>query len=313
MTLRAQSAGPSADFIAASLDVDPEARSVRIDEATQAVAPGADGVGELALFLYTRLHAGNPGIFSADAILPDPEFEADIVDAIVDPGLPVGVRSAGGPEPEGFRILDVERVRVAVPSAQVRDDDGWLSVRMACSRPNLSPGFFMYVHEPDTDPQARALPGRATRFYVRHDDGHRALEDWAGCLERLTARGLSFRTKLLSRRSAYPRNDAIVFYAGRHCEEVREILAAAGRSDTSGSPLCAFTGSGVWQAEDPRDPRAAYRGQSFGEHRCRLIAEAVVDMLDHGRPLVAALTSRCESANVDPGDLARNGEGLVAR
>lgn len=304
---------PSAQAVAALLEVDPRDRSIRVGDAIHRAGPGADAVADVAVFLYTRLHAANQAIFSADAILPDPEFQAAIVDAIVDPGMPVSAQPAGISDPEDVRIVDVERVRVAVPESQLESDDGWLSVRMPCSRPNLSPGFFMYVHEPDPDPSSRAVPGEATRYYVRHDDGDQALADWARCLERLTARRLAFRTKLLSRRSAYPRNDAIVFYAGRHSEEVREIVTAVGRPGAPGSPLCVDIGSGVSQAEDPRDPRPAYRGQSFGEHRCRLIAEAILDVLDRGQPLDEALTARCEVANVDPGDLARNRESAVAR
>lgn len=305
---------PSVNTIAALLEVDAAARSVRTGDVIHRVATDGDAVGEVALFLYTTLHAGNRGIFAADAVLPDPEFEADIMDAVADPGVMVGVqpteRHLGLPHPDNVQIVDLERLRIAVPESDLdsTSDDGELRVRTACLRPNLSPGFCMYVHESDSNP-SRAMPGQATRYYVRHEDGDRALADWAGCLERLTAEGLSFRTKILSRRSAYPRNDAIVFYAGQGDEKVRELVTATadGRTETSqGSPLCVAIGSGVSRAEDPHDPRPGYGGQSFGQHRCRLIAEAVVEVLDGGPPLADALTARCRVANVEAVDMARN-------
>ena len=309
---------PSAAVVAALVEVDPGARSVRVGPTSRRVGTGADAIGELAVFLYTALHAGNPAIFAVDAVLPDPAFEADIVAAIDDPGMLMSVQPTGGGawagHPDGFRAVDIERVRVAVPARRLEasGDHGDLRLRLPCSRPNLSPGFFMFVHEPATQATSRPLPGEATRFYVRHDDGDDALADWAACLRGLTGRGLSFRTKLLSRRSAYPRNDAIVFYAGTHAEAVREVVTGtqARRPEPSGgrhgSPLCVDVGAGVSRAEDPRDPRPPYRGQSFGEHRCRLIAEAVLETLDGGAPLEEVLVARCEEAHVDAGNLARN-------
>jgi hypothetical protein len=169
----------------------------------------------------------------------------------------------------------------------------------------------MFVH----DQGSWGRDARVTRLYVRHDDPRAALADWRECIDRLSGEELVFRTKILSRRDAYPRNDALVFYASEDADRVAEVVtdpALAGRRPArAGSPLCVQRGAGVTAAEDPRDPRPGTGQKSFGEHRCQVIADAVRETLRTGLPLAESLAGKCAEANIDPANLARNADGDV--
>jgi len=87
--------------------------------------------------------------------------------------------------------------------------------------------------------------------------------------------GVPFRYKCLSRRSLYPRTDSAVLYAARRswpllrelAEQVHRARAAELGNDT---PLFARRlARGLALAEDPGT------GDSFGMHRCRLVAEGL--------------------------------------
>ena len=54
------------------------------------------------------------------------------------------------------------------------------------------------------------------------------------------------------------------------------------------------------QAWNPADPRTGYRGMSFGEHRARVTADALVRAI--------GLSECFEAASIDPAAPARNGD-----
>jgi hypothetical protein len=301
---------PSADAVATLLDLDPAGRTVRFGDGLHVVAQHEHAVQDLAVWLYMTMHAGNPGIFATGAILPDVEFEDEIHRSVPAATVAVPLDRGGAPVPAlgsgGRELVELHRIRLLVDPARLATArDGRRAVRLPSRRPQLSPGFFMFVQ----DPGSWAPHSRVNRMYVRHEDPFDALADWQVCLEHLMAAGVVFRSKILSRREAYPRNDALVFYTSEDTDRVQEILTdarSARRPGRAGSPLCIPLGSGVTTAEDPRDPRPGIGPQSFGEHRCRVLAEAVVDTLASGRPLREALRAACGPANVDPENVARN-------
>jgi hypothetical protein len=303
---------PSVDAVATLLELDPLARTVRFGDGVHVVARTEHAVPDLAVWLYTTVHAGNPDIFSTGAILPDVEFEEAIHRAVPDATVAVPLDRGGAPvtgmPTRDRELVELHRIRLLVdPTRLTTAPDGGRAVSMPSRRPQLSPGFFMFVQDPGT----WAPHVRVNRMYVRHEDPFEALADWQDCLERLIAAGVVFRSKILSRREAYPRNDALVFYTSEDTDRVQAILAEGGarRPSGAGSPLCTPLGSGLTTAEDPRDPRPGIGPQSYGEHRCRVLAEAVLDTLTSGRPLPDSLRDACRPANVDPRNMARNAGG----
>ena len=95
--------------------------------------------------------------------------------------------------------------------------------------------------------------------------------------------GVPFRYKCLSRRTLYPRTDAAVLYMSRRSWHLAaELLGPAHRAHAGllGADTPLFTrrlGRGVSLAEDPGT------GESFGMHRCRLLADGLWSAWRAGR------------------------------
>jgi hypothetical protein len=143
---------------------------------------------------------------------------------------------------------------------------------------NMSPGFYMALGDrelrhDDADP--------VVRFYWHlTPDGAAALVGSA--TTRLNEGRLPFRLKVLRDPNLYTRCDAGVVYTRRRdYRSVSRILANV-YHEVSGSlepGIPAFTkplSPGLGLAEDPGD------GQSFGEHRCHLLADALVAAHESG-------------------------------
>ncbi|SOD02361.1 hypothetical protein SAMN05216486_10327 [bacterium JGI 053] len=97
----------------------------------------------------------------------------------------------------------------------------------------------------------------------------------AALLGPLDRYGLPYRFKCLSSRALYPRTDCAVLYVARRHWSLAAELALAARERVAGgmgddTPLFARAlAPGLAFAEDPGS------GESFGMHRCRLLAEGI--------------------------------------
>lgn len=108
----------------------------------------------------------------------------------------------------------------------------------------------------------------------------------------LNRAGVAFQAKVLQDPGRFARADAAVLYMARpdfvdHRDTVREVRAAVGRY--LGGLCPAFTrklAAGVGLAEDPG------HGDSFGMHRCGLVAEGIIRAHEDGR---RSLEDRVES------------------
>jgi len=100
--------------------------------------------------------------------------------------------------------------------------------------------------------------------------------------------GLPFRFKTLVDASAYRRADAAVLYIAKRYFTLAAVLVAdirqtLGGNIRSATPLFTHTlVDGIGVAEEPGT------GESFGMHRCRLVAEGIVDAWLVGAQTVAA-------------------------
>ncbi len=310
----------SARALAASLQLDVRGRRLTIGEASvdlPTTAPSA--VALLTTWLYGVVHVGNPQAFATEAVLADADFEQLLRATVPDPGLRVPVR----PVADRPGLVELHRVRLTVASstgsmtasapgsgpARAGSLPSLPSLVIPSHRPRLSPGFYMLVAD-TPDSGATGAP-ELVRYYSPQQDPATAVAVWAQIVEQLRAHGGPFRTKILSRRRAYPRRDAIVVYAPADDDIpglLAPVLAAHDVTDLPGSPLCAPATPGLFVADEPMDPRPGQHRRSFGEHRCTAIAEAVMAVLDSAGSvdLAAALTEACVVANIDPDDVSRN-------
>ncbi len=99
---------------------------------------------------------------------------------------------------------------------------------------------------------------------------------------RLNAECIPFQIKVLNNPRLYVRNDAGVLYIAkrelpRASHLLEQVYQDVGRELHPGTPaLTKRLAPGLALAEDPQN------GESFGLHRCRLLAEALVDAAEHG-------------------------------
>jgi len=152
--------------------------------------------------------------------------------------------------------------------ARIGDEVG---LRFPKELPAVSPGFYMAL----SDTPYSAANGQVVRLYWN-------LYPWAaanllsGITSRLNGAGLRFQLKLIDHPDRYQRCDAAVLYLLKHDIEQAAPLLASVYQDVRvdlKQPVPAMTkwiAPGVGLAEDPPG------GDSFGVHRCRLIANGLV-------------------------------------
>lgn len=258
---------------------------------------------ELSLWLYTRLHARNPKALSGATPVRDPALEARIIAAADDPGVLVPCTLRDDIDLPGQLVaVEVHRIVLAVEAHDVRDGS---AVILPSHRPNLTPGFLMFIHESPTVPSS----GSPTRHYIPGADAETALEIWRSTMGALLTAGLSFRAKMLSDFDSYPRSDALVVYSWHDSTEVESVLTATlGGAAPShpGSVLCREVAPSLFTAVSPA-PVPGKPEQSYGEHRANAIATAVLEYLaDEGFSLEQILKQVFEREGIDLADAARS-------
>jgi hypothetical protein len=139
---------------------------------------------------------------------------------------------------------------------------------------HLVPGFYLALGDADGD----LAPGRKANGLVRlywNLSAEAAVPFLASATRLLNAAALPFQAKVLSDPAAYVRADAGVIYLRRRdfprvADSIARVHDSIGPGLQVDVPF--FTkrlAHGLGIAEDPTD------GSSFGEHRCRLVAEAL--------------------------------------
>lgn len=291
---------PSLRDVLEGITLHRDERTIEIGGQATIVEQDDLAAARLTLWLYSHLHAGNPEVFTPHAALRDAQFEQDIRARVEDRGIVVPVAPVAGSEGQ---MVELHRVRLRV-STDGSEDLSALS--LPALRPALSPGFIMYMDDP-VPPRPDAP---LVRHYVSVPDPAEAVLLWARSVEQLCASGKQFRTKMLSRQAAYPRRDAVVVYTSGESDWVGELLRGVveetGVRPGESSPLCTAVGPGIGRADEPLDMRPLRARQSFGEHRCSLLAEAFVTALQTGGPVHEVARAACHDGNVDPEDMSRN-------
>jgi hypothetical protein len=292
--MTARPATPIAALVEALGDVwvAPDGRRVRLGD-TEWEAPSARRMAErLGAELYRRLHAGNGGGEHRER---NPALEAALAEATPHATSPVAVTLPTDGAGDGVVLIDGLRVRV--PAAMPTGPE----VLLPAARPALSPGHYLV-----DGPTGRPHGAPTLRVYLHLEGPAEAPARWHDVLTALNGAGVTYRAKIVSTPGGYPRRDAMVVYLGRghwHAATlIRDAVAGRPGAGRESSLFAHPLAPGVAAAWDPDDPRPGRRGMSFGEHRARATAEALLRDVD----LTTGLAECFTEASIDAARPARN-------
>ncbi|RSM63054.1 hypothetical protein DMH03_13530 [Amycolatopsis sp. WAC 01376] len=259
---------------------------------------------KLAAHLYATFHAGLPNTASGKARLKKSHWlEQELAEAIPHTTTPV---TAIAREDNGEQVLvEWDGVLVRVPRELAADTpDPGMPVRLLVppARPGLSPGF-QFV----TGSRPPVFAGPLLRVYVHLTDPAKAAFLWQAVLGSLELAGVAYQAKVLIRADEYPRRDAMVVYLPAEEADVARLIADTVRGQPGTGEITSLFAEqlapGVARAWEPIDTRFGMAGLSFGLHRCRVLAKALLD--DSEQPEKAVLQAFL-AAGIDPENPALN-------
>lgn len=251
-------------------------------------------VGCLAQWLYCDLHIGHPTFFDDFDI--NSGSLLDHIEHLI-PASSVLQRAVPVPGTD-LAMINGVAVRTEVANG---------TTSMPCLRPQLSPGFCMFIH---TDEQREHGKFPLWRYYLSESSADSALADWQAIVAGLVNSGLSFSTKVLSNIRSYPRNDAIVVYCAEDSSLVEEWLIHFVETrphlfdSQIHSLLCQQLVGCLSKGEEPITDFGEQ--QSFGENRCSAIAYAIQDHLATGLAFSTLLKQRFIDGHINPENISQN-------
>ncbi len=175
-------------------------------------------------------------------------------------------------ERNGLRLF-VRREEIRLDRARIEPGRS-VSVALPADLLGIAPGYYVATGRAgdvgDVDP-------RAVRVYL-HPSAEAAAALVARLSERLNRDAIPFRMKVLDDPLAFVRCDAAVLFVPRRMYEaaapaLRSVIQGLEAHLQPATPaLTKALAPGVALAEDPD-----WKGESFGAHRCRIIAEAALE------------------------------------
>jgi hypothetical protein len=178
---------------------------------------------------------------------------------------------------------------------------GQTLVELPAARLALSPGHYLV-----DGPTGRLHGAPILRVYLHLNDPAEAPARWHDVLTALNKADVTYRAKIVSTPAGYPRRDAMVVYLGPgHWPAATLIRDTAGGRPGTGQELSLYAhplAPGIAAAWDPDDPRPGHQSMSFGEHRARATAEALL----RGTDLATSLAECFTEAHIDAAHPARN-------
>lgn len=265
---------------------------------------------QVAGAIYTHLHVGHPGIETVPGT-GHQDLAAALIDAIPHrtviqsaSALAASARTQAGTSVQGVphQVVELSGVKVLFPEeALVRNPlDEIVGVRVPSWRSRATPGFLLALGAHGSVNHADA-----SRLYISCVTASEALDVWPKVLGALAASGLSHQVKTLSSSLAFPRSDAMVIYVSAIDSDaaaslVRTALTSLSAHDTRVSVFTHHVGDRLALAMEPRDPRPAYRGLSFGQHRSRVLADALLRASVEKTDLEPAWFEEAQTARINP-------------
>ena len=265
---------------------------------------------QVAGAIYTHLHVGHPGIETVPGT-GHQDLAAALIDAIPHrtviqsaSALAASARTQAGTSVQGVpnHAVELSGVKVLFPEeALVRNPlDEIVGVRVPSWRSRATPGFLLALGAHGSVNHADA-----SRLYISCVTASEALDVWPKVLGALAASGLSHQVKTLSSSLAFPRSDAMVIYVSAIDSDaaaslVRTALSSLSAHDTPVSVFTHHVGDRLALAMEPRDPRPAYRGLSFGQHRSRVLTDALLRASVEKTDLEPAWFEEAQTARINP-------------
>lgn len=241
---------------------------------------------KIAQWLYCVLHARNPFLMKqTTGILLENEIRNSVDESKI---------IIRGDQSSFYHVSSINISGIRVFS------EGKDFIEISKFRPNLTPGFFMYMNSVS---EGKIL-NNTDRYYIYSSVPSNAIEIWSNIIVGLEDNNVPFTIKVLSSTSSYPRTDAIVVYSTKKYSEIvkQKVLEVSSALSCEGnneyiSPLCKKLSNIVSYAEQP-----TYKGKniSFGEDRCEIIASAIKDSLNFNLDFKLLLQKRFENLQIDP-------------
>lgn len=241
---------------------------------------------KLKQWLYSMLHTGNLNNQVKQSSKTFNDLNQQIASSIKDPGIRIETSTQifNG---QTYHVIQGLRIK-----EEITEDN---SIVIPCSRPNLTPGFFMFVHTNNG-----LHINKVTRHYIYADEPQYAIELWSKCVNELVEKNVSFSAKILSSSDSYPRNDALVFYSSEDKDRVEKSPIKI----KEGSQLASQLTYNLYTAEEPIQTNDIQ--QSFGEHRCSAIVDAIQDYFITGASFKLLLKQRFIANQIDINDVSKN-------
>ncbi|MGW5384125.1 T3SS effector HopA1 family protein [Nocardia sp. NPDC003963] len=274
----------------------------------------------LAAVLYEALHArpgrrvaGEPADPMLAAVLADkPTHCSPMTTALVERfgDREFGVRRPVVADNGATVVYDYRGLLVRTPRQKISDWIGSeIETRVAHYSSSVSPGFFyIYGRGSLAGPDGSGLKKR--RIYLALGDPSAARDLFIRTVGVLDDAGIDFEAKVFSDAPNYPRSDAIVLYLDETPDSLLGgligVAADFAGALTEKSMLTRSVSRGISLADEPVDPDPRRSAMSFGQHRCLMIAGAVLEHIRDGRELETALDASAAAFAVDPADFSRN-------
>ena len=269
------------------IDVDPAALTAQIGDTLLKAGSLTELRTQLSATIYTHFHIRNPDINSVP-VTDHQDLAAALVGGIPHRSV---LQSAAALSParatvqgHDHEIVDVGGVKVLFPPQDVHYDSGGnvTAVRVPSWRSRTTPGFLLALGDGH-----RTGTGATSRLYITCDSAAEALAIWPAVIGALSASGLNYQVKALSSSFAYPRSDAIVAYVPEDSilHLVATLVPIVEELPPPKTPASIFTrrfSSRLSAAEEPSDHRPSHRGLSFGQHRSRVLADALLRSATEG-------------------------------
>jgi hypothetical protein len=180
-----------------------------------------------------------------------------------------------GVESDGVVVAEHNGIHFWIPASDFRStsrsfppavgDCGWAKTPKECL--SLQPGFYLALG--DAGPGSSGSETVRLYWHLWSGGAARLVRSLTGTLNRT---GIAFELKLLAEPGAYPRSDAAVLYVSRYgYGRIRSLLPGIYQEvqpwlRQSVSVFAKWIAPGLGLAEDPG------ANQSFGQHRCTLVA-----------------------------------------
>lgn len=249
-------------------------------------------LSELTQWLYGVLHTGNLDL----ALHAKEDLQNQIASSVQEKKISIIGKSENI---QGVPTVKLGSIRIY---SEISPD----MVEISTFRPNLSPGFFMYMNSV----RESKFIKNTERYYIYSDNSENAIMIWSQAINELEKMNIPFTTKVLSSTLRYPRNDAIVFYCTEEeSETVKEVLLAVTTKvqityqKEHISVLCKRISSTIGYA---KQPMFREREVSFGEDRCEGIAYAIKDTIRMGLDFQSILKQRLKNRGIDPENIYLN-------